>query len=152
MRKVRPGLASRTPPEAVLIYGGETLQKRADVTVALVETCRAHGVPAAVERTCSGAGAHVWIFFTAPVPAVTARQMGCFLLTETMTRRHELSMASYDRLFPNQDTLPKGGFGNLIALPLQHQARGQGNTVFVDDAFVPFPDEEGTTPWGRHDQ
>ncbi|MBI4571888.1 MAG: hypothetical protein HY713_01205, partial [candidate division NC10 bacterium] len=58
-------------------------------TTALVETCRAHGVPAAVERTCSGPGAHVWIFFTAPVPAVTARQMGCFLLTETMTRRHE---------------------------------------------------------------
>ena len=67
--------------------------------------------------------------------------MGCYLITETMTRRHELSLESYDRLFPNQDTLPRGGFGNLIALPLQHAARQRGNTVFVDDALVPFPDQ-----------
>lgn len=59
--------------------------------------------------------------------------MGCYLLTETMTRRHELSMESYDRLFPNQDTMPRGGFGNLIALPLQHEPRQQGNSVFVNE-------------------
>lgn len=67
--------------------------------------------------------------------------MACFLITETMARRHELSMASYDRLFPNQDTIPRGGFGNLIALPLQHGPRQEGNTVFVDDRLVPYADQ-----------
>ena len=67
--------------------------------------------------------------------------MGCYLITETMARRHQLSMDSYDRLFPSQDTMPRGGFGNLIALPLQYEARQQGNTVFLDDHFVPHPDQ-----------
>ena len=67
--------------------------------------------------------------------------MGCYLITETMNRRHELSMGSYDRLFPNQDTMPRGGFGNLIALPLQHEARQQGNSVFVGEGFKPFADQ-----------
>jgi len=71
-----------------------------DVTAA-VETCRRVGVPAAVERSRSGNGAHVWFFFTAPVAASTARKMGCYLITETMARRHQLSMDSYDRLFPS---------------------------------------------------
>ncbi len=83
----------------------------------------------AIERSRSGNGAHAWIFFTSPVPAAVARKLGCFLITETMSRRHQLSMESYDRLFPNQDTMPKGGFGNLIALPLQRQARDAGNTA-----------------------
>ena len=76
----------------------------------------------------------MWFFFTAPVEARLARQFGCALITEAMSRRHEISMASYDRLFPNQDTLPRGGFGNLIALPFQNKDRIKGNTVFVDDA------------------
>lgn len=106
----------------------------ADDVAAFVETCRRADLPAAVERSRSGNGAHVWFFFAAPVAAATARRMGCYLITETMTRRHQLSMESYDRLFPNQDTLPRGGFGNLIALPLQHGGpRQMGNTVFVDD-------------------
>ncbi len=67
--------------------------------------------------------------------------MGCYLVTETMNRRHELSMESYDRLFPNQDTMPRGGFGNLIALPLQHEPRQQGNSVFIDARFEPFADQ-----------
>lgn len=108
---------------------------------AFVETCRAMGVPAAVERSRSGNGAHVWLFFSAPVVAAVARRMGCYLVTETMARRHELSMESYDRLFPNQDTLPRGGFGNLIALPLQHEPRSRGNTVFIDERFEPYPDQ-----------
>jgi superfamily II DNA or RNA helicase len=112
-----------------------------DDVVAFTETCRAHGLPAAVERSRSGNGAHVWFFFSAPVVASTARQMGCYLITETMSRRHQLAMGSYDRLFPNQDTLPRGGFGNLIALPLQHGPRQMGNTVFVDNRFVPHPDQ-----------
>ena len=90
----------------------------ADDVAALVETCRRADLPAAVERSRSGNGAHVWFFFAAPVAAATARKMGCYLITETMTRRHQLSIESYDRLFPNQDTLPRGGFGNLIALPV----------------------------------
>jgi hypothetical protein len=90
-----------------------------DDVAAFFETCRIVGVPVAIERSRSGNGAHAWFFFTAPVRANVARRMGCYLITETMNRRHELSMESYDRLFPNQDTLSRGGFGNLIALPLQ---------------------------------
>lgn len=73
--------------------------------------------------------------------APAARKMGCYLITETMSRRHQLPMGSYDRLFPNQDKLPRGGFGSLIALPLQYGPRQLGNTVFVDDRFVPHPDQ-----------
>jgi len=112
-----------------------------DDVAAFTETCRTHGLPAAVERSRSGNGAHVWFFFSAPMAASAARQLGCYLITETMSRRHQLSMGSYDRLFPNQDTLPRGGFGNLIALPLQHGPRQMGNTVFVDNQFVPHPDQ-----------
>jgi len=101
--------------------------------LAFVATCRQVGLPAAVERSRSGNGAHVWFFFREPVPAVIARRMGCYLITETMSRRHQLSMESYDRLFPSQDTMPRGGFGNLIALPLQQGPRQQGNSVFLDD-------------------
>lgn len=108
-----------------------------------VETCRLVGLPAAVERSRSGNGAHVWFFFEEPVPASIARNMGYYLITETMSRRHQLSMESYDRLFPNQDIMPKGGFGNLIALPLQYGARKAGNTVFLDDNLMPYADQWG---------
>lgn len=112
-----------------------------DDVLAFAETCRAVGVPAAIERSRSGNGAHAWFFFEAAVPVLLARRLGCYLLTETMTRRPVLGMASYDRLFPNQDTMPKGGFGNLIALPLQHEARQRENTVFLDDRLRPFEDQ-----------
>jgi superfamily II DNA or RNA helicase len=109
--------------------------------VALAETCRSVGTPVALERSRSGNGAHAWFFFTAPISANVARRMGCYLITETMSRRHELSMESYDRLFPNQDTMPRGGFGNLIALPLQYEPRQQGNSVFIDERLEPFTDQ-----------
>jgi superfamily II DNA or RNA helicase len=112
-----------------------------DDVAAFVETSSAIGLPAAVERSRSGNGAHVWFFFAAPVAAATARRMGCYLITEAMSRRHQIAMASYDRLFPHQDTLPRGGFGNLIALPLQHEARERGNSVFVDDRLAPHADQ-----------
>jgi superfamily II DNA or RNA helicase len=112
-----------------------------DDVEAFSETCRVMAVPVAVERSRSGNGAHAWLFFEAPVAASLARKMGCYLLTETMSRRHQLSMASYDRLFPNQDTMPRGGFGNLIALPLQYEPRQQGNTVFVDASFQAYDDQ-----------
>ena len=91
--------------------------------VAYLETCRLQGIPAALERSRSGQGGHAWIFFAEPVPAREARQLGATLLTATMERRPEIGFASYDRLFPSQDTMPAGGFGNLIALPLQRRAR-----------------------------
>lgn len=114
-----------------------------DDTGVFLESCRRFGVPGALERSRSGNGAHVWIFFTAPIPAALARQLGCLLITDAMTHRHELGMRSYDRLFPSQDTIPKGGFGNLIALPLQHGPRQLDNTVFLNEAFVPFADQWG---------
>ena len=98
-------------------------------------------LPLALERSRSGNGAHCWFFFEAAVPAREARRLGTLVLSEAMEARPEVGMASYDRLFPNQDTLPKGGFGNLIALPLQKAAREAGNSVFLDDALEPHPDQ-----------
>jgi superfamily II DNA or RNA helicase len=109
---------------------------------AFADTARRLALPALVERSRSGNGAHVWFFFAEPVPAATARRMGCHVLTETMASRHELSMDSYDRLFPSQDTMPRGGFGNLIALPLQYGPRQQGNCVFLDDDLNAYPDDQ----------
>ncbi len=112
-----------------------------DDTTAFLETCRVLGIPAALERSRSGRGGHVWLFFEEAVPAALARKLGAHVLTETMERRPDIGLDSYDRFFPNQDTLPQGGFGNLIALPLQKHARAQANTVFVDDHFDPYPDQ-----------
>ncbi|MEZ6009335.1 MAG: DEAD/DEAH box helicase family protein [Planctomycetota bacterium] len=106
------------------------------------DTCRDAGLAVTLERSRSGNGAHAWMFFAEPVAAAVARRMGCALLTATMSRRHAMSLASYDRLFPSQDTMPTGGFGNLIALPLQYEARKQGNTMFLDDDLEPLED-----PW-----
>jgi superfamily II DNA or RNA helicase len=108
---------------------------------ALLDTCRMKGVSAALERSRSGSGGHIWIFFSEPVPARTARQLGAALITETMELRPEIGFSSYDRLFPNQDTMPLGGFGNLIALPLQRKARERGNSMFVDENFRPYDDQ-----------
>ena len=96
---------------------------------------------AQVEISRSGAGAHVWLFFDAPVRAAQARRLGCALISLAARRRHQLSLGSYDRLFPNQDTMPKGGFGNLIALPLQWNERSHGRTVFVKRDFTPYDDQ-----------
>ncbi|HEY5158636.1 MAG TPA: hypothetical protein VII93_11805, partial [Anaerolineales bacterium] len=109
--------------------------------LAFLESCDLRNIPAVLERSRSGNGGHVWIFFSEPVPAVLARKVGTFLLTETMLRRPELGLDSYDRLFPSQDTLPRGGFGNLIALPLQKKPRDRGNSVFVDHSLTPYPDQ-----------
>ena len=113
----------------------------ADDAAALLETCRANGVAAALERSRSGNGGHVWIFFDEPVPARIARQMGAALITETMESGPRSASTSYDRFFPNQDTMPLGGFGNLIALPLQRRARENGNSVFVDEDLQPYDDQ-----------
>lgn len=107
----------------------------------VLRSCRELGVPASLERSRSGHGAHLWIFFESPIPAHTARNLGCAILTDALERRHQIGFESYDRLFPSQDTMPKGGFGNLIALPLQRPARLAGNTVFLDDSFQPYEDQ-----------
>jgi len=104
-------------------------------------TAREVGLPVAIERSRSGEGAHAWCFFQTAVSARAARQLASYVLTEAMSRRPELGMKSYDRIFPSQDAVPRGGFGNLIALPLQWEARQHGNSVFVDDGLVPFPDQ-----------
>ena len=108
---------------------------------AFLATCQELNVPAAFERSRSGNGGHVWIFFDRAIPAVTARKLGCAILTRTMERRHQVGLDSYDRFFPNQDTMPKGGFGNLIALPLQKTPRQSGNSVFVDSSCRPYADQ-----------
>jgi superfamily II DNA or RNA helicase len=108
---------------------------------AFLETCASYQVPAVLERSRSGNGGHIWIFFEAPIQAVTARKLGSLLLTKTMSLRPEIGMDSYDRLFPSQDTMPKGGFGNLIALPLQKKPREHQNSVFVDQDLIPYPDQ-----------
>lgn len=108
---------------------------------AYVSVCRDWGVPAYIERSRSGNGAHVWILFDEHIKAQTARRLGNAILTEAMEREGKMSFKSYDRFFPNQDYMPTGGFGNLVALPLQGRARKDGNSVFVDEDFIPLTDQ-----------
>ena len=110
-------------------------------TGAFLDACRSKGVPAALERSRSGNGGHVWIFFAEPVSAALARRLGSHLLTEAMARHPDIGFGSYDRFFPSQDNVPEGGFGNLIALPLQGGPRGSGNTVFLDANLEPHADQ-----------
>ena len=109
--------------------------------VAFMLSCKEFRIPVALEISRSGSGAHVWFFFVDPVPVREARQLGAALISYTCDRTRQLAMGSYDRFIPLQDTLPKGGFGNLIALPLQGQPRKKGFSVFVDENLVPYPDQ-----------
>lgn len=113
---------------------------RADAQ-AFMRSCEELGVPAALEISRSGKGAHAWVFFDSRVPAREARRLGTAIISHTCVRTRQLQLTSYDRLFPNQDTMPKGGFGNLIALPLQKGPREEGCTEFVDADLCPFPDQ-----------
>ena len=108
---------------------------------AFLDACHTKDIPVAIERSRSGKGAHVWMFFEEPVPASLARRLGAHLLTEAMERNPDIGFRSYDRFFPSQDTMPQGGFGNLIALPLQGRPRENGNSVFIDGDFEPCPDQ-----------
>ncbi len=113
---------------------------RADVS-SVVQILRDLDIPVAVERSRSGDGAHIWFFFSEPLPAAYVRDVLSFILTLTMEKNPSMGLDSYDRIFPNQARVPKGGFGNLIALPLQGTPRKIGNSVFVDDRLVPYPDQ-----------
>jgi len=121
-------------------FDKKTWQKDA---TAFLAVCHKLKVPASLERSRSGHGGHVWIFFERAIPATAARKLGCAILTRTMESRHQVGLDSYDRFFPNQDTMPKGGLGNLIALPLQKVPRANGNSVFVDAEFQPYRDQWG---------
>lgn len=109
--------------------------------LAFVKICKEWRISYSIERSRSGNGAHAWIFFEAPISAYKARRLGNAILTGAMNRDERLSFNSYDRFLPNQDVLPEGGFGNLIALPLQGKARRMSNSVFVDDDFLPYQDQ-----------
>jgi superfamily II DNA or RNA helicase/very-short-patch-repair endonuclease len=109
--------------------------------VALARVVQKMDLPLALERSRSGNGAHLWFFFERTIPAIQARRFGAHLLTEAMDTRPEIGLGSYDRMFPNQDTLPRGGFGNLIALPLQKAARDAGNSAFLDGGLSPLADQ-----------
>jgi superfamily II DNA or RNA helicase len=108
---------------------------------AFMLSCTELGVPAALEVSRSGEGAHAWVFFADRVSARDARRLGTALISHTCARTRQLRLSSYDRLFPNQDSMPKGGFGNLIALPLQKGPRERGSSVFVDAELRPYPDQ-----------
>jgi superfamily II DNA or RNA helicase len=132
---------------------------------AFMLSCDELGVPAVLEISRSGQGSHAWVFFSSRVSARDARRLGTALISHTCARTRQLKLASYDRLFPNQDTMPTrqagpggtrvGGFGNLIALPLQKHPRESGCSVFVDSALRPHPDQwaflAGVQPMAPHD-
>ena len=122
---------------------------------AFMQSCEELGVPAALEISRSGNGAHAWVFFANRVSARDARRLGTAIISRTCARTRQLKLESYDRLFPNQDTMPKGGFGNLIALPLQKWPRERGCSVFVDSDLRPYPDQWGflasLQPLAAHD-
>lgn len=135
---IYPMLSDETTKFLAIDFDEESWQE--DVT-AVRKICREYNIPVSVERSRSGNGAHMWFFFEQAVPAFAARKFGSGLLTKSMESRHEIKLDSYDRMFPNQDTMPKGGFGNLIALPLQGRARKSKNSEFVDDNFISYPDQ-----------
>ena len=122
---------------------------------AFMQSCHELGVPAALEISRSGNGAHAWVFFASRVSARDARRPGTAIISYTCSRTRQLTLESYDRLFPNQDMMPKGGFGNLIALPLQKRPRESGYSVFVDADLRPYPDQWGflasIQPMAAHD-
>ncbi len=126
-----------------------------DDAQAFMQSCDELGVPAALEISRSGKGAHAWIFFASRVSARNARRLGTAIISHTCSRTRQLRLESYDRLFPNQDTMPKGGFGNLIALPLQKAPREMGFSVFVDSYLSPYPDQwsflASIQPMAAHD-
>jgi superfamily II DNA or RNA helicase len=135
---IYPMLPDETCCFLAMDFDEEDWQK--DISV-LRDVCIEFSIPIAVERSRSGKGGHVWFFFEDPLPAALARKFGTALITYSMGRRHEIQFKSYDRLFPSQDTMPKGGIGNLIALPLQKAARESKNSEFIDENFQSYADQ-----------
>lgn len=107
----------------------------------IAKLCSELEIPYAVERSRSGNGAHLWFFFKESHKAYDIRQFGFSILNQGMQKEDIIDFTSYDRLFPNQDFVEKDGFGNLIALPFQHEARIKENSVFVDLNFKPYENQ-----------
>ncbi len=135
-------LENRSPKNITIEPAPRSWSWHEDARALIDAACRSN-VPAYLERSRSGKGGHVWIFFTEPVPAAMARRLGEFLVTRAQRDSGLLSLRSYDRMFPNQDTLPRKGYGNLIALPLQKGPLANGNSAFVDENMVPYSDQWG---------
>ncbi len=108
---------------------------------AIRSAARSHGVEAYIERSRSGNGGHVWFFFETAISARLARAFGNALIEEAMMLSNSVGFDAFDRIFPAQETIPAGGFGNLIAAPFQGRAQRVGNSVFVDEDFEPHPDQ-----------
>ena len=130
--------------------------------LAFLSTCREKRVPAVLERSRSGNGAHVWIFFSEPVPASEARRLGAHLVTETMERWPDIGFDYYS-VFSEPGHYARRRIWELIALPLQSEPRQRGNSVFVDDELRPYEDQwaflssvgrmsraEVAAMWSRH--
>lgn len=132
-------LDSDSNTKVLVIDFDEADWKEAANAIRLV--AKSHGIDAAVERSRSGNGAHVWFFFLELISAKTARDFGSSLITEAATLNKTITFKAFDRMLPAQSTIPEGGFGNLIALPFQGKAQRKGNSVFVDEQFEPFPDQ-----------
>lgn len=108
---------------------------------ALRRICKNLDVDAVVERSRSGRGAHLWIFFKEMVPARLARRFGFALLEKGAESVNLKSFKYYDRMIPTQDVLPEGGLGNVIALPLQGMALKSGNSAFIDENWNAYEDQ-----------
>ena len=108
---------------------------------ALRRICKNLDVDAVVERSRSGRGAHLWIFFKEMIPARLARKFGFALLEKGAESVNLKSFKYYDRMIPTQDALPEGGLGNVIALPLQGMALKSGNSAFVDENWNAYEDQ-----------
>ncbi len=112
-----------------------------EATNAVRLVAKRRNINAAVERSRSGNGAHIWFFFLESISAKAAREFGSCLITEAAALNKTITFDAFDRMLPAQATIPDGGFGNLIALPFQGKAQREGNSVFVDEQFKPFPDQ-----------
>ena len=118
----------------------ETEHWKADI-LAVHNTCSDLKISSYMEISRSGNGGHLWFFFDENISARLARNLGTAILKLAMQHRHSIPFDSFDRMFPNQDEIPNGGYGNLIALPLQGKAVREGHSVFVDETFKPYDDQ-----------